>query len=73
MIWPDSIVTGIIRAVPQQLDYYREQRDLALQQAETADVDREGWLRIAAEWQKLFESLAAEVGKSQPDKHVLDL
>ena len=73
MISPDSRATGNIRAVPHRLDYYREQRDLALQQAESDDVDRDGWLRIASEWQTLLDTLAAELSQSQPDKYVLDL
>jgi hypothetical protein len=62
-----------VREVPHRLDYYRQQRDLALEQAEGGDVDREGWLRIADEWQKLLDTLAVELNQSQPDTHVLDL
>jgi hypothetical protein len=35
-------------------EYYRQQRDEALRLAKREGGDREGWLRIAAEWQKLL-------------------
>ena len=61
--------------MPHRLEFYRQQRDQALKHAEEADVDREGWLRIAAEWQILLETLSAELGHPEiekPDSHVLD-
>jgi hypothetical protein len=48
--------------VPQRLEYYRQQSELACQQAEREGSDREGWLRIADEWQKLHDALARDLG-----------
>ena len=61
--------------MPDRLEFYRQQRDDAFQHAESGGVDREGWLRIAAEWQALLDAVAAELGQPEaekPDSHVLD-
>ena len=38
------------------VEHYRQQREIALQQAEGGSVDRDGWLRIAEEWRKLLDA-----------------
>ena len=59
--------------MPHRLAYYLQQRDLALKQAESEGLDQEGWVRIATEWQKLHDTLAAQLSNDTPDKpHVLD-
>ena len=53
--------------MPHRLEYYRQQRDLALKQAENDSLDKAGWLRIATEWQTLLDALSAELDrKDQP-------
>ena len=47
--------------MPHRLEYYRQQSELARQQAEREDCDQEGWLRIANEWQKLHDALARQL------------
>ena len=63
---------GRLPLVPQRLAYYLQQRDQALKQAEDEIFDKEGWLRIAREWQQLHDALAAQLGDTPPDQHVLE-
>jgi hypothetical protein len=52
------------------IDYYREQLNKALLEAERpGNADRAGWIRIAAEWQKLLDALPKEAG---PETHLID-
>ena len=53
-------------------DHYREQRDDALRHAESGLGDREAWLRIAAEWQKIIDAVgldAKQREKSRSEEH----
>ena len=59
----------------RSLEYYKEQRDFALAQAELETFDRAGWLRLAEEWGKLAEVAAAELEHGDPERpkpHILD-
>jgi hypothetical protein len=58
-------------SVPQR-EYFQQQRALALQQAQNDVLDTQGWLRIAAEWQKLIDALPADLGPDKPETHLLD-
>jgi hypothetical protein len=61
--------------MPNTLAYYIEQRDQALQQAESDAADQAGWQRIAQEWQKLIDAFSANPGAGAPEdssQHVLD-
>lgn len=49
--------------MPHRLDYYRQQRDQALEHAEHGDGDREAWRRLAEEWQKLLDAVSAELAE----------
>ena len=59
----------------RSLEYYKEQRDFALAQAELETFDRAGWLRLAEEWAKLAEVAAAEIERGdseKPQTHIID-
>jgi hypothetical protein len=49
--------------VPHRLEYFRQRRDQAREQAANGDGDRAAWGRLAAEWQKLLEAVAAELAE----------
>lgn len=51
--------------MPHRLEYYRQQRDQAREQARRldGDGDREGWQRLAEEWQNLLDALSADLAE----------
>ena len=48
---------------PDRLAYYRQQGAIALQQAKECNTqeDREVWVNIAEEWQRLHDALARDL------------
>ena len=55
------------RPMPERLRFYLQRRDEALAEAQKAVTDREGWLHIANEWQKLHDMLKRDLGPNPED------